>query len=127
MRAHHTRLGALAHAVHRHLFALLVTSFFVAALAPGPGLWMRSVSAGRVAVAGERLELGLPVLMLALLLFNAGFGVVPGQLRGLFRKPGVLLAGLTTNLVVPLLFLVCMAWALGQWWHNPHEAQCILV
>ena len=117
----------LAHAIGRWLFWLVAGSYVVAAFAPGPGLWLRGVSVGRLDVLGERVNLSLPALLLALLLFNAGFGVAPGHLRQVLRRPGLLLAGLAANLAVPLVFLVAVAWALTHFWHNFGEAQSVVV
>jgi bile acid:Na+ symporter, BASS family len=106
---------------------LLIAAYVVAAFVPGPGLWLRGVSLGRVELFGQRFPLAMPGLMLALLLFNAGLGVSLSHLRRVFHHPGVLLAGLTANLVVPVAFLVGIAWLLGRFWHNPTEVQSILV
>lgn len=115
-----------AHAVHRQLLWLLIGAYVVAAFVPGPGLWLRGVSLGRVELFGRHLPLAMPGLMLSLLLFNAGLGVSLSHLRRVFHHPGVLLAGLTANLVVPVAFLVGIACLLGRFWHNPTEVQSIL-
>jgi BASS family bile acid:Na+ symporter len=116
----------LARLLHRHFFWLLVGSYAVAAVAPGPGLWLRGVSAGEVAVLGERARLTVPTLLLGLLLFNAGLGLRPDSLAGLRRGALVLGAGLAANLLLPLLFIVGVSWGM-RLWHNPDEVQNILV
>jgi BASS family bile acid:Na+ symporter len=123
----HSWPAALAHVLHRHLFLLLVLAYVVAAFLPGPGLWLRSVHIGGVGILGQHLDMSLPALLLAVLLFNAGLGVAPAQMRGLARRPGVLLAGLLANLAVPLVFVLGVSWLLVAIWHNPTEAQCVLV
>jgi BASS family bile acid:Na+ symporter len=112
--------GRLAHAVHHHLIWLVVASYAAAAILPAPGLWLRGVSFGHSAVS-------LPAVMLSLLLFNAGLGVKPGHLRGLFVRPGLLLTGLAANLLVPLVLVLALAGGLVLVWHDPQEAQCVLV
>src|SRR5262249_2458120 len=89
----------------------------VAAAWPGPGLWLRDLACGGVS---------LPVVLLAVLLFNAGLGVRSSQLRQLARAPLVLLGGLAANLAVPLLFLFVLAPVL-RLWHTPDEVQSVVV
>src|SRR5262249_8179969 len=105
---------------------LLVAAYAAAALAPGPGLWVRNVGFGAVGALGETAAVSLPSVMLALLLFNAGLGVRPDHLRRLARNPLILAAGLLANLSVPLLFPLGASQTLRVW-HNPDEVQCILV
>ena len=126
MKDDHAWAVRLSHAVHRHLLWLLIASYAVAALMPGPGLWLRGVSLGRIELFGQRFHLALPGAMLSLLLFNAGLGVSLSHLRGMLRRPTVLLAGLAVNFFVPLLFLAGVSWLLGRFWHNPQEVQCII-
>lgn len=59
-------------------------------------------------------------------MFNAGLGVKTAHLRSLTKKVGVLFAGLTANLVIPMayIFLVTLIMRL---WYEPEEAQHILV
>jgi bile acid:Na+ symporter, BASS family len=118
MKDHPSAAGRAAHLVHRHFLGLLLGSYALAAVFPGPGLWLREVR-----LAGG---LSLPTLLLALLLFNAGLGIRAGRLRGLLRWPWVLLAGLAANLAVPLLFILGASQAL-RLWHNADEVQNILV
>ncbi len=49
-----------------------------------------------------------------------------GRIGQLARRPGMILAGLAANLVVPLVFLAVMVPVLGVW-HNPDEAAIVLV
>lgn len=126
MRSDEGRLAGLAHAAHRNLIWLLVGSYAAAALLPGPGLWLRGLGLGKGDVFGLPIDLGLPAILLALLLFNAGLGVTPSGLRGVLARFGLLAAGLAANLAVPTLFVLCAAWGMGLVWHNPHEVQCVL-
>ena len=119
-------LVALSHFVHRRLIWLVVAAYGLAALAPGAGPWARGVSLGDVTLLGERTRVTPPVLLLAVLLFNAGLGVPAGRLRGLLRRPAVLLAGLAANLAVPVAYVFAVAQLLRPW-HNWDETQQILV
>jgi BASS family bile acid:Na+ symporter len=67
-----------------------------------------------------------PKLLLWLLLFNAGMRVRVGRVGQLLRRPGMMLAGLAANVLVPLAFLALMVPAL-RCWHNPDEAAVVLV
>lgn len=126
MEVAHGPLGRLAAFLHHRLLWLLIAAYVLAGMAPDVGLWVRSANFGTLAVAGQHTVISFPSLMLALLLFNAGLGVEPDRLRGLVRTPGVLAAGLTANLIVPLLFIAGLSVTL-KLWHNPTEVQFILV
>ncbi|OWK46444.1 bile acid:sodium symporter family protein [Fimbriiglobus ruber] len=120
------RIQAVSHFVHAHFLWLLIGSYAVAAVVPGPGLGIRSLSFGAVAVAGQRTTLTLPVVLLAFLIFNAGLGVRSSELRGLVRAPLPLALGLAANLLVPVAFIFAVAQTM-QLWHNADEVQNILV
>jgi BASS family bile acid:Na+ symporter len=120
------RVAGWSHFLHHHFLWLLVGSYALAAVWPAAGLAVRRVSLGGVAVFGSRAELSAPVLMLAFLILNAGFGVRAGQLRGLARRPIALAAGLTANLLVPVAYVFAVSLTLRAW-HNPDEVQHILV
>jgi BASS family bile acid:Na+ symporter len=87
---------------------------------------VRGVSLGELSLFGERARLSLPVLLLAVLLFNAGIGARAGGLAGLARRPWPLLAGLAANLAVPVGFIYLVSQGMRVW-HNPEEVQQILV
>jgi len=116
----------LARVLHRHFLLLLFVSYAAAAVWPGPGLALRRGSLGRIELGWERFDLSLPVVMLACLLFNAGLGVQVRQLRGLWHRPRVLIAGLAANLAFPIAFILAVTWGMRPW-HNPHEVQNILI
>jgi BASS family bile acid:Na+ symporter len=60
-------------------------------------------------------------------MFNAGLGVKTAHLRALLKNGGVLAAGLMANLLVPLLYIFIVMTLMIRYWHNPEEAQHILV
>jgi BASS family bile acid:Na+ symporter len=113
----------LAHFAHDHLLWLLLACYALAALLPAPGLWLRDVTFTQL---GAGAGLTLPMALLALLLFNAGLGVQVTQLCRLATAPGILLAGLAANLLVPVLGILVVSWGL-RGWHDPDGLQVLLV
>jgi BASS family bile acid:Na+ symporter len=120
------RIAAVSRFLHERLLWLLVGSYAVAAIMPGPGLAARGLALGTVAPFGEPVRLSLPLLMLSALLFNAGLGLPLSRLRGLARRPEPLLAGLAANVAVPVGYILGVDLFLRSW-HNPDEVQNILV
>ncbi len=118
--------GDVSRFLHRHLLKLIVLSYTLAAFFPALGLWIKDAEIIDVRALGGRWTMTLPKLLLGLLLINAGMRVKVGRVGQIVRSPNVLLAGLTANLIVPLLFLGLMVPAL-QSWHNPDEAATVLV
>ncbi|MDB5306182.1 MAG: putative Na+-dependent transporter, partial [Gemmataceae bacterium] len=119
-------IPAAARFVHGHLGWLLIGSYAVAALWPDPGLWLRSVSLGRPAPAGENVDLSLPGILLGFLMLNAGLGVRLGQAKGVLGRPLLLGTGLAANLVVPLAFTAGVA-LVFCWWPDAEEYRNLLV
>jgi BASS family bile acid:Na+ symporter len=66
------------------------------------------------------------MLLLALLLVNAGLGVQTARLKNLVRTSPVLLAGLAANLLIPVVFIFAVSQSM-RLWHNPDEVQHILL
>src|SRR5690242_13208732 len=119
-------LESLAHFVHRRFIWLLLGSYAVAGILPGPGLAVRDVAFGTLNIFGSQTRVSLPMLMLAALLFNAGLGVRLVHLKGLWRSPGPLGVGLAANLLIPIAYIGGISMAMRPW-HNPDEVQNILV
>jgi BASS family bile acid:Na+ symporter len=105
---------------------LLIGSYVLAGLVPALGLGIRNVTFGSVTLWGETTHVTLPMVMLAFLLLNAGLGVETSRLKVLLRAPRVLLVGLAANLLVPVAFILGVSLLLRVW-HNPDEAQIILI
>jgi bile acid:Na+ symporter, BASS family len=120
------RIAKVSRSFHGYLLWLLVGSYAVGAVWPGPGLKARSVSVGEVNLFHEQVNLSLPVLALASLLLNAGLGVQVSQLQGLARRPAALLAGLVANLLIPITYILGVTLVMNAW-HNPYEVRNILV
>jgi BASS family bile acid:Na+ symporter len=122
----HPPVSVLGRSVHRYFFWLLIASYAVAAFLPVPGLRLRGVCFGEVLVFGGRVRLTAPTLMLGLLLFNAGLGLRPRQLACSRAGTWLLAAGLLTNLLLPLTFILGVSLAMRVW-HDPDEVQNLLV
>lgn len=119
-------LDKLSHFVHKHFLWLMIGSYAVAACAPSLGLTIRDVSVGRVGLFGQTMRISLSMLMLASLLLNAGLGVQWARIREMLRSPKLLGAGLTANLLIPIVFILGVT-RLMAGWHNADEVQNILV
>jgi BASS family bile acid:Na+ symporter len=126
MEARMIPITALAQFIHRHLLALLLATYALAALFPAWGEWMRNVRPLAPLTGDAGSSPALPALLLAFLLFHAGLRVREDRVRRMARRPAVLLAGLAANLAVPLLYLMGLI-PLLQSWHNPSESGTILV
>ncbi|WP_370525839.1 bile acid:sodium symporter family protein [Methylococcus sp. BF19-07] len=126
MHPKHHCVEKVAHICHRHFIWILITSYFMASLFPDFGIWIREVKLGSTTLLHGTLEFSVPSLMLSLLLFNAGLSIRTEDFKRLGRRPSVLLGGLCGNLVTPLAFLVGVSFIMS-FWHNPEEAQDILV
>ncbi|WP_437592812.1 bile acid:sodium symporter family protein [Sorangium sp. So ce1000] len=96
--------------MQRRLLWLLLCSYALAWLVSGPGLRLRGLSAGSLPwVRGGRVEVSLPLILLAFLLANAGFGARVQQLRHLTRYLGLLGIGLAASTVLPILFALAVS------------------
>ena len=112
--------------LHANFLWFLLGAYVAAALWPGFGLWMRDVRLGEISFGGERSRITLPMLMLALLLINAGLGVKTSRLRNLLGRGPLLLAGLLANLLIPIVFIFGVSLVMRAW-HEPDEVQNLLV
>ncbi len=126
MTASQDKMSTVSHFLHRHLLKLIILSYGLAAVFPGPGLWLKEASVLDLVALPGRFAMTVPMLLLWLLLFNAGLRVRAGRIGQIARRPEMMLAGLAANLTVPLVFLALMVPALRAW-HNPNEAAIVLV
>jgi bile acid:Na+ symporter, BASS family len=111
--------------VHSYFLWLLVACYLAASLLPTAGLWLRAQALGRISVFGDTTALSVPMLLLGLLLFNAGLGVRGPQLFQAFRRPAVLFVGIAANILYPFCLITLVVIAL-RLWHNSDEAQTLL-
>jgi BASS family bile acid:Na+ symporter len=126
MKTPRSQVILIADAVRRRFIWVILGSYVVAALLPGPGLWIRSAGVSASPAQPLGLQFSLPALMLGVLLFNAGLGVDANDLKILSQKSFVLWGGVAANLATPLAFILALSVLLRPW-HNGDEVQQILV
>jgi BASS family bile acid:Na+ symporter len=119
-------LLALSQFIHHHLLWFLIGAYAIAAVFPAAGLWIRNVSLGDVSIFQTQIHVSLLLLLLAMLMFNAGLGVKTSHLQSLLQKSRVMLAGLAANLVIPMIYIFGVTLVM-RLWYEPDEAQHILV
>ncbi len=102
------QLTAFASWMHRNFLWLLVGSYLLAAVLPGPGLAIRSLSL--TPPSGD--EVTAPLLLLALLLFCAAVVVRWSQVQNLMQRPGILFLGLIAIWIVPGVLVGLLGWTL---------------
>lgn len=117
---------SLSQFIHHHLLWFLIGAYTLSAIWPTAGLWIRHISFGDLQIVNETLHVSFLLLLLATLMFNAGLGVKSSHLRSLAKKTGVLSAGLTANLIIPMAYIYLVT-LIMRLWYEPDEAQHILV
>jgi BASS family bile acid:Na+ symporter len=118
--------ASCSHFIHEHFIWFLIGSYASAACCPTFGRWIREVSFGEIGLFREKTTVTLPMLMLALLLVNAGLWVQTSRLKQLIFSSLVLFIGLAANLAVPIAYTLGATEAL-RCWHDPAEVQNILL
>ena len=117
---------SISHFLHRHLLWFLIAAYVIAVVFPGPGLWIRNISFGEIILSQKKTNISLLMIMLAILMFNAGLGLKISHLKNILQKKYVLLAGLTANIAIPIAYIFGVT-VLMRLWSDPIEAQHILV
>ena len=118
-----TTLGDI---LHRRVFFLVVLSYLLAGLLPGPGLAIKNASIPIWTTSHGALKASMPALLLASLLLCAGLRVRSEQVRAILRRPTMLLTALLANISVPVAFLMVLIPVLGLW-HNHEEVATIAI
>ncbi|TWT29615.1 Sodium Bile acid symporter family protein [Posidoniimonas corsicana] len=97
-------MAELAERIRRHFLWLLLPTYLVAYLRPGPGVYAAGLSwdEGLPAAAAIRL----PMLLVAVLLLNAALEVNLEELRGVLRRPRDMLISLTAVWCAPAVVVV---------------------
>lgn len=72
MSSETSQFAKFSQIMQRHILWFLICSYILAALFPGPGLWIKDLSLGNIRVFHETTKLSASLCMLALLLFVAG-------------------------------------------------------
>src|SRR5690242_15420764 len=98
------RLSQFQHFVHRRLFWLLLCCYVLAAGFPQGGEVLRNIQFGVLPGTGGSIRLTLPIVLLSLLLINAGLGARTEELQHTVRRPLLLLAGITANALLPVVY-----------------------
>lgn len=124
--SHNFTFRSLSQFIHHHLLWFLIGAYTLSAIWPTAGLWIRHISFGDLQIVNETLHVSFLLLLLATLMFNAGLGVKSSHLRSLAKKTGVLSAGLTANLIIPMAYIYLVT-LIMRLWYEPDEAQHILV
>ncbi|MBX9572262.1 MAG: bile acid:sodium symporter [Candidatus Obscuribacterales bacterium] len=120
-------LSALTKRIHHHFLLILIGAYVLSVFIPGPGLLIREISFGKLALpAGGAINVSLSLLLLGSLLFNAGLGLKLEEIRYLAQKRMLTFCAFAANTIVPFVFVCLIAATLGQW-HNPDEVQNVLV
>ena len=112
--------------LQRHLLWFLIAAYVIAVVFPIPGLWIRNVSFGEIAIYQQKTKISLLMIMLAILMFNAGLGLKISHIKKFFEKKYLLLAGLVANITIPIIYIFGVT-VLMRLWSEPIEAQYILV
>jgi BASS family bile acid:Na+ symporter len=112
--------------LHHHLLRFLIAAYVIAVVFPGPGLWIRNISLGEIILSQQKTNISLLMIMLAILMFNAGLGLKISHLKNILQKKYVLLAGLIANMAIPIAYIFGVT-ILMRLWSEPIEAQHILV
>jgi BASS family bile acid:Na+ symporter len=118
--------ASCSHFIHEHFIWFLIGSYALAACFPIFGRWIREVSWGEIGLFPEKTTITLPMVMLALLLVNAGLWVQTSRLKHLMYSSLVLFIGLAANLAVPIAYTFGVTEAL-RFWHDPAEVQNIVL
>ena len=117
---------SISHLLHRHLLWFLIAAYVIAVVFPIPGLWIRDVSFGEITIYQQKTNISLLMIMLAILMFNAGLGLKISHIKKFFEKKYLLLAGLVANITIPIIYIFGVT-VLMRLWYEPLEAQHILV
>jgi BASS family bile acid:Na+ symporter len=120
------RVDFVVRAIHDKLVWILLGTYALAVVVPGPGLAVRNVSAGVVRAGHTSVQLSGPTLLLELLLFNASIGVNTREVVRLVHRARIGLLGLVANSALPLLFTAIVAVVFSHW-HDVDEMQALLV
>jgi len=104
----------------------LIFAYVIAVVLPVPGLWIRNISFGEITIYQQKINISLLMVMLAILMFNAGLGLNVAHIKKYFEKKYILLAGLVANITIPIIYIFGVT-VLMRLWYEPIEAQHILV
>ncbi|MCF3106976.1 bile acid:sodium symporter [Streptomyces roseoverticillatus] len=110
-------------AAQRRLLWLMLACYFLAGVVPAAGETLRALAL-RIPACGAALT--FPMVLLAVMLFNAGLGVRVADLRVVVSRPVRLILGVAANALLPLLVLPLIALGLRTW-PDPAETEGLVV
>lgn len=116
----------LSQFLRHHLLWFLISAYAIAIVSPTFGLWIRSTSFGEIVLFQEHTRVSLLLVMLAMLMFNAGLGLKTEHLRAVMQRKLALFAGLAANVAIPMAYIFAVTLVM-RLWYEPDEAQHILV
>ncbi len=121
-----TRLISITQFIHKYFFVILLSAYGLAAIMPGPGLFLRDLSFGQISLFNaDTLNVSPSLLMLSLLLFNAGIGTKLQELKHLASKPALPFFAFIANALVPIILIFVLHGAMSAW-HDQDELQNLL-
>lgn len=91
--------------LHRYFILLLIVSYFAATFYPAFGLTFGKTQIADFNFLGKTTSITLTMLLLALILLNAGLGVEAKRFKELIYRPQLLIGGLIANMILPILFI----------------------
>jgi bile acid:Na+ symporter, BASS family len=115
MNIYHSLVARASRFMRDYLLWLLLSVYLLAAFLPAQVVWGREVCFGELRLLGETSRITLSIALLALLLFNAGLDIPLAQLRKQVREPGLVVAGLTANLLIPIGYIIGIGYLLHSW------------
>ncbi len=89
--------------IHGYLIWLIILSYLLASILPEPGLILREVHFTNPMSNNQKIPLSL--VLLSLILFNAGIGVKIYDLSDIKKDIWILIVGVISNVTVPLTFI----------------------
>lgn len=98
--------------LHRRFIFLLFAAYVLAAIIPSPGLWLKDLDWGTLPGVGGSITTSL--LMLGILLFNAGFAVKTEHLQALKRRPSLSFIGIIGKSFLALFWVMLLLLALSM-------------
>ncbi len=119
------KIQRITNFVHHNFLLILLATYLLSALLPGPGLFLRDLSFGKIVAGGETINVTPSLLMLAFLLLNAGLGVRVQEMKNIATKPWLVGSGFLTNAFLPILLVYFVSVVLSGW-HNHDETQNLL-
>ncbi len=103
------RVSLVTHFIHRFFLFLLLLSYVFAYFFPWLGEQIRTTALGTFrGPEGAKFEVTVSVLLLALLLFNAGLGLRMSEFKNVKHNLRMMATGYLTNLIIPFCLVLVM-------------------